>query len=214
MYKNKMPLRSYKKRKFTRKFKKTYKKSYKGSYSVRKAEVKKHNVDQPSVVVQDAVNYSAMLSTVPRGPSSVERVGNKYANKYLDIRGQVVRNGAGPNSQSLRIAVVVDLQQISDDLALTWAEVYGTDFNSHMNVETAGRFKILRDKIYTVSASGDSMKPFHMFIPLKGMTTRFNGPNLGDIETRGIFIIALADTDCGVNGPNLIYKARLGFTDL
>lgn len=205
--------RSYKKRKFYRKNKRGYSK-YTAAYAVRKAEVKKHDLNQVGIVVTDNVAYYAMLHGIARGAGSTERVGNKIANKYLDVRGQVVRNAAGPNSQSLRIVVVVDTQQIADDLILTWAEVFGTDSNSHVNVETAGRFKILRDVTYTVSASADTMKPFHMYIPLRGMTTRFNGPNAADIESRGIFLIALADTESGANGPTLIFRSRMGFTDL
>lgn len=159
-----------------------------------------------------ALAVNAYLSGIARGAGETEREGNRILVKNVNVRGLVARNAAGNNTQVVRIVVLADSQNAFDQVAWTWADVYGTDICSHFNVEHAGRYKLLAQKYMVVGTNENQVMPFE--INWKGsLSLRYNGANAGDSDKNAIFVLAISDTYGSPNGPSVYMRSRISYVD-
>lgn len=159
-----------------------------------------------------ALAVNAYLSGIARGAGETEREGNRILVKNVNMRGLVARNAAGNNTQVVRIVVLADTQNAFDQVAWTWADVYGTDICSHFNVEHAGRYKLLAQKYIVVGTNENQVMPFE--INWKGnLSIRYNGANAGDSDKNAIFMLAISDTYGSPNGPSIYTRCRISYVD-
>lgn len=151
------------------------------------------------------------LTGVSQGDGDGNRTGNSIFARSLNIKGYVQRNAAGSSTQIIKIALVMDKQQVGDS-APTWSDIYeGTDVNSHLNSDTVGRFSIL----YTRQLICDSVSsPVVRFDINKAMRhhVRFNGSNGTDIQKGGIYLVCVS-TQSSANFPAVSFDSRLSYHD-
>lgn len=174
------------------------------------SELLKKDVAESGTPVTSAGVYSVLLSPIAQGDGNVDRTGNSVFARALNIKGNIVYNSSGNTTQFMRIAVVLDTQQIGDT-SPSYTDLYqSADYNSHVNRSTAGRFKILYSKVHQVDTVNNLSRPLNINIPMRHHI-RFNGTASTDIQKGGIYI--LASSSEGTNGPYIRYDSRLSYHD-
>lgn len=174
-----------------------------------KVEVK--NNDISSNFLQGTTPTVTILTAVPAGTGSTQRVGNKISLSGLSFRFYAYRH---PSSvlNNFRIVIVQDTQTISDGSSVTWGSVFSqTNVVSLRNVDTQkNRFKILMDKTYQFSASENGHNTSQHWIPVKA-SVLFNGTASTDIQKNAIYVLTYGDDN--TNQTAVYYYSRLYYTD-
>lgn len=162
-----------------------------------------------------STSNNVMLNGIAQGDNIMDRTGNSCLLKRLDIRGYVQMNSASAaNDQGVRIAVVVDTQQISDDTAIAFQDVFEAvqPLTSFLQDSQLGRFTVLYDKVFHLSdLAGSFRKEFSVSVPL-GLHARYNGTAATDIQKNGIWMLTVSD-EAATSYPRVVYNARLRFHD-
>lgn len=155
------------------------------------------------------------LTAIAQGDNIMNRTGNTCLLKRLDIKGYVQMNStSSANDQGVRIAVVMDTQQVSDATTITFQDVYEANqpITSFLQDSQLGRYTVLYDKVFHVSdLAGSFRKEFNCAIPL-GVHVRFNGTASSDIQKNGIYMLTVSD-ESATAYPRVVYNARLRFHD-
>lgn len=155
------------------------------------------------------------LNGIAQGDNIMDRTGNSCLLKRLDIKGYVQMNSASSaNDQGVRLAVVMDTQQVSDDTTITWQDVFEAvqPLTSFLQDSQLGRFTVLYDKVFHLSdLAGSFRKEFSVSVPL-GVHVRFNGTAGTDIQKNGIWLMSVSD-EAATSYPRVVYNARLRFHD-
>ena len=175
-------------------------------------QTKKINIPQASTATAATTAVVLHMSAIPRGAGETERVGNRILTQNINVRGTVQRNAAGASGQYVRIVLIQDTQNAPDAVTPTWADVYGSDANSHFNEEHTGRYKQL-DQCFICVAPDQSVMPFALNSNKK-ISIRYNGAASTDIDLNGIFMMAIGDPFSGANGPSVAARTRIAYTDM
>lgn len=149
------------------------------------------------------------LCKVAVGDTYADRTGNSIYARALNIEGTVAWNfNSATGTQTCRIAIVKDLQQIADTDPV-WTDVYDVaSNNAHLNPATVGRFKILYNRVYSLEANKPLVN-FRINLPMRHHI-RFNGTAGTDIQKGALYIAYIYG---GNAAPTLSYRSRLSFHD-
>nr|UOF80444.1 capsid protein [Cressdnaviricota sp.] len=139
------------------------------------------------------------------------RTGNSILIAYFAFRMSVTIHASATNSV-VRCIIFKDKQQISDT-APTAADLLSITTNplSFYNANKVGRFQVLSDKIYTLSASGAASVRYFKFYKKLNSHMRFNGSASTDIEKGGIYALLMSDQ--ATNTPAMSYTGRIAWHD-
>lgn len=204
-----------------------------------KPEVKLFDNNQvvTNLTKSDSSPYSTLLNNVAGGSAESQRTGNIIrmlrlrfkliiAPKTIPAIGQP--EGGGDNKACMvgvRVMVVMDRQQVSDDNSLLLDEVIAGTLNNDLpliapqTILQQKRFKILYNKVKFCEIGSN----YHMFSKVIKLNKDaiFNGTSATDIQKNGVFLLAWYN-DFGVpltgvdlnEGPRFIFWSRLEYTDL
>jgi len=151
------------------------------------------------------------VTDVAQGDGSGARTGNSLFIKSLNWKGQAYRSTAGNAAQAIKLAVVMDTQQIGDTTP-SYTDVWSAaNCYSHLNANTVGRFRILATKNIALSVTGDLIKNFEFNIPMEHHV-RYNGSASTDVQKGGLYIAYITDQS-GSNYPVLASECRISYHD-
>ncbi len=139
------------------------------------------------------------------------REGNQITGEKVIIRWSM---DCDPTDLSVicRLIVFCDKQNISDGTPAPADVLQALTPLSPLNRPLWKRFKIYRDKIFTISnATNQAMASGVFKINLKHLNIRFNGPLEADIQKNGIFLLIISDEN--TSPPTYDHHTRLHFTD-
>lgn len=152
------------------------------------------------------------MTPVAQGDGPAARTGNSILAKYLTIHGVATRTTSGDAVQQCRIVIVMDRQNIADETNPGYSTVFtSASPNALINVDTAGRFTILYDNVFTLDTVKQLSKSFKINIPLN-KHIRYNGTASTDIQKNSIWLMTIS-TQTVSNQPVFTYAARLGYHD-
>lgn len=155
----------------------------------------------------------ALWSTCAQGDGLADREGNQVKSSYLDWRGFITSPASEPCT--VRCLVVQDKQQIADTAPSITDVLDSTGFtvNNNYNELNVGRFKILRDKTYTINpgSAGVVQRKFVRFHIKNSSIIRFNGSATTDIQKNGIYFMWAWSVPSGA--CTMEYTHRFAFYD-
>jgi len=174
-------------------------------------EWKQHSV-LGDAVAMDAGPERYPLSNIPRGDTKDKRDGASCRIKWFTFNYRV-RLHASSSNACVRVMIVKDTQTnqaqfASADLLADTDEAC----LSPLNLDNAGRFKIIYNKVHVLTSGGQSLVNRRIYrkvdVPLK-----FDN-NVGDITdlTRNSLALVLV-SDVGSNLPVITYNFRARFID-
>lgn len=174
------------------------------------SELYKLDNQDTGTIITDAGTYSVHLTNIAIGDGDSDRTGNSVYVRSLDLRGQFIYNTTGTDPQFVRLALVLDTQQIADTPP-TYTQIYnGADYNAHLNPDTVGRFKILYSKVFAL----DNVNSLERMINIRKIMrhhVRYNGSTINDIQKGGLFLVACSSEP--TNGPKIIWNCRTSYHD-
>lgn len=187
----------------------------------RAVETKYFSTTSVVEVNSDAIN-TVDLTAIATGDTNATRTGNKITARSIHIRGHVSLPIGGITS-IFRYVIVQDRQQVGDT-SPSWTDIFtSADVDSLVNSTTAGRFKIIRDRVIVLQppdSSGGSgltavIKPINVYVKLrKPIQVRYNNTAGTDVQKNGIYFLAISDILAANVGPVTDLNLRLGFTDM
>jgi len=176
----------------------------------RSVEVKHNADDYVNVPGTDPINPAGVaigLSSIALGTDGYERVGEKVAPKYLDLRCLMYQNSGA--SAFIRVVIVKHKQaQVSSDLILQSTAVGGETIAPY-NIEWKPTFKVLYDRQFVID-SNNVGQSFHKRIKLNGQIVYNQGSPTPLAGGYTMYVYSSAST----NTPYLNVAWDLGFTDL
>lgn len=153
------------------------------------------------------------LTSIAQGDGDGNRTGNSVFVRSVNIRGVLKLNLASAElAQPIRLAVVIDTQQLSDT-GVNVANVYeAVNTYSHLNSDVAGRYKILYSHVFVPSTATMAQMPFQINLPMQ-QHVRFNGTTGSDIQKGGIYFLYMSNVASASNPPSIDLEARVSYHD-
>lgn len=153
------------------------------------------------------------LSAVAIGDSASQRTGNSIYARALNGTLTFERSAASTTVATyVRMMLVQDTQQIADSggASLTAvSDVLQSDWESHLNQATVGRFKVLKSKIIMLNSQYPSATL--KFNKAMRHHIRYNGTLSSDIQRGGLYLVLLSNE--ATNVPTVRYNIRLSYHD-
>jgi len=190
-----------------------------------------------------------MTKGVGTGADARSRIGNKIKVNYIKgsftFTGAVSKIASGQGGEVMvtsnladrqpyfrttyRMVIVKDLQVNSTDTVIKWNQVFGTNgavagldggVHSELNIDNMGRFIVLEDKTFTVSADAPQKTVPFMIKGSSVGNIRYNGSGANALTDKGIYVIYAAFV-MGVDSvlpaditlPSPVGHSRLCFND-
>jgi len=151
------------------------------------------------------------VTAVQQGDGDSQRTGNSIFVRSYNLKGSIVHNAAGSNTQFVRVSVVQDKQQIGDTVP-AYTDVYeSASPYAHLNSNTVGRFKILYSRTYIVNNNDKTSCLLNINIPMRHHV-RYNGTAGSDIQKGGLYICTSVDEPTA-NMPTWSGEMRLSYHD-
>lgn len=187
-----------------------------------------------------------MLNSLETGVTARTRIGNKIKMNYAkgaitftaaNVNEQVAdQNGEGVAYESnastadylrttFRMAIVKDLQVNSDDVQVTWAQVFDTTgmqagVHSELNVDNMGRFIVLEDKMFTLDGQNPQKTVPFMVRGNSMGSIRYNGPTWQALTDKGLYVVwsafvmgVVVSATSMINLASPVGHSRVCFTD-
>lgn len=159
-----------------------------------------------------------LLNGCVKGSDQNDRVGQSIRIKSIENRSYATYNASsGPNAQSVRRVVVLDLQPNQAAPSGGFSTIFEAISTEPMidlrNLNYKQRFVILKDDIVHLSAN-EPRKSFPDYYHKMNMHTTFVGTDTGtisDIATGAIYAVFIADHN--TNPPALASYSRIRFID-
>lgn len=172
-----------------------------------------YKVDATGALTYTSTPTITLLTGIAQGDGDGARTGNSVLMKNLNLRFSCSA-GTAANTYGT-VIIFEDLQQASDTNP-TAADVLenSTNYNSFLNSDTVGRYKILQRKRMNLNniKSGSMMWDLVVDRP-EGHHLRFNGANATDTQKGHIYALTLSDQAAGANAPVLSYVSRMSYHD-
>lgn len=166
-----------------------------------------------SFVLGAARSNITAITTIPQGDNSDNRTGKSVLLRSIYLRGFMSVNASVTGNTRISLILVRDNQQISDTTPSVTDILSADDPDSMLNLNSAGRFKIVWRKNYTLfpqSTGAGSTKDITKFVKLYDHV-RFNGTTAADVQKHGYyFVIASSES---TNFPSCSFTARIGYHD-
>lgn len=193
-----------------------------------KKEVKKFTLDVTESKMA-AAGTITLLSQVVQGLDVINRLGNLINAKYMSWRCQYFNNADGSATTGtpviLRHIIFQDMENSASTPTVSGTPgtsvLAGSSVDSHLNVDTVRRYKILFDRTFAMNSGANNttagaplithkfMKCYKRFYGLRSVigytSTDAAGPAKGNIH---LLSITNVDTNGSYNG-----EFRLGFID-
>lgn len=149
------------------------------------------------------------LTAVAQGDNDPGRTGNSIFVRGISYNF-VVSINASATVTWFRWVLIMDTQQIGDSTP-GFTTVFETEtVTSLMNKLTLGRFRILCDKVYTMSVNGRQNIVKRGYFNLKHHV-RYNGTASSDVQKGGIYCMFLSNE--ATNAPTIVSNFRVFFHD-
>lgn len=154
------------------------------------------------------------LCAIPQGDNSTQRTGNSILVRSFYMRGNMAINPSVTSNTRISLMLVQDKQQIADTTP-TAADILtnGNDPDSLLATNTAGRFKVLWRKTYTLlpqTSGSRNAVDIHKYFNLYSHV-RFNGTSSTDIQKGGYYLVFVSSEI--TNFPSITFNTRLGYHD-
>jgi len=158
-------------------------------------------------------NLIASVVDLEQGDGVNRRTGNSILAKSLTMNGHMYINSSQTTNTRVMIALVQDKQQVADT-APGISDIFtsSTDPHTLINVNTAGRFKILMRRQYTLdsNAAGNNARSLKFFHRLN-FHVRYNGTTYADLQKNGLYLVIITSESSMYPTVNL--NARLNYHD-
>lgn len=216
--------RKYKKRSYGRK---RFKKAGFGSTAMRMARTALRAVNFVRTIVnaekkefqttQSTVSYSnagflSNLNLITEGNDTNQRNGRSIKAASIMVRFTHQLNTSATVPCRIRVMMLIDTE-FDAVLPSTTDVLQSSDTLSPLNILTTdpGRFKVLRDKSYSLYANRPSIAP--KFFCKLNHHIKFVGATGTNADCASGAVLLLFITDAGVNVPTFSYNARLRYFD-
>ncbi len=149
------------------------------------------------------------LTAIAQGDTNQLRDGNQLHCIYVGGRLQMAQASAASRT-FVRVMLVQDRQQIADATPAVTSVLQASTVQAFLNTNSVGRYKVLYDKVISLSDSGVT-NVFRKINISMNSNIRYNGTGVGDIQKNGIFLILIGNE--GTNLPSITSSWRVRFTD-
>ncbi len=182
--------------------------------SLLNVEYKFHTVTGQAVAISDTP-ASTQLTALSQGDTTTTRDGSQV--KFTSFRFDYFLKAGSSSTKSLaRIMIVHDKQtnqtqatatQVLQDSTIVDAIVSG------YNIDNVSRFRILYDKVHSMSSTGDSAVIHRIIHKKLNLKVRYdaNAGDVTDLTQDSIFLILVGDQT--TNDPNITFQFRLRYLD-
>lgn len=149
------------------------------------------------------------LNTLAQGTGAVARDGNSIKLTSLQIRHSVVMNPTAVTN-TFRIIVFQDLQEVLGTNPAVTDVLQTASFLAPLNRARAGRFKVLSEHVFLLSATGSQIAYTKEYKKLS-VHQHWSDSTSTNIEKNGIYVLAISDQNVNVSTYNAY--CRLTFVD-
>ena len=129
------------------------------------------------------------LTNIAIGDSAVTRTGNSLFVRSIVMNMNCSQNPSALDNTFIRMVLFIDTQQISDTTPVSGDIFATTGPNALMNLDSAGRYKILKTWEFALSTQNPA-KVIRYYKNIRHHV-RYNGPNAQDLQKRAAFILLL-----------------------
>lgn len=152
------------------------------------------------------------LTLIPQGDDVGNRTGNSILVRSFYMRGYLQANPSITGNTRISLVLLQDLQQVSDTTPGITDVFEQDDPDSMIKKTTAGRYKILWRKNYTLfpQAAGQSARDLQKYFKLYSHV-RYNGSSASDIQKGGYYLAMLSSES--TNFPTISLTSRIGYHD-
>jgi len=149
------------------------------------------------------------LANIDQGTTVSTRVGTKIEPMYLLGRLEFVHNPSAVVT-FLRMFILQDLQQVVATTPGSISILQSTDTRSPLNIQNRGRFKIIRDELFTMNNfdKASVVYKINCKIPYPIQYQDNSGAN---IQKNGVYVFFLSSDN--TNAPLGSYYFRLSYKD-
>ena len=160
-----------------------------------------HKLDTNPTTLISSTGYVTHLSGIAQGDGVNQRTGLGILAKGLSARGVFWIHASASTSQ-VRVIYFIDLQQIADTTPGVTDVLTGSFWNAHYNTSNVGRFKILSDTCFGLSANGPQQKIFKHYFKLN-RHIRYNGTAATDQQKGAVYILLISNEGTNLVGIDL-----------
>jgi len=171
---------------------------------------KDYDVNDVTVTDDGGTTFTYPLTNIAQGNGATERVGDSVMVSSINVRGQIRFNSTAEYN-ALRFIIFRDNQTVADTTPSITQVLDQANPNGLMNMANVGRFTILYDRTFNVSAVKNPQINFKCYIPLR-LKVRYNGTAGTDIQKNGLWMMATSHDD--VHGPECDFYARTHYVDM
>lgn len=184
-------------------------------------EKKYHDIYHVGNLSGAGAPYIALLNGVAQGDTGETRDGDQIKCLKLGIKGRVANGQAA--SDAYRFMIILDRQ--ADGTAPTLAEILqNTRVNSMNNMDNKMRFKILKDKFFSIGGTSQSntTRCIEEWVDLskifkksgQGLRIRYSGTGsaVGDIASNSVWLL-LFNRSGTTDGSSFDFDSRLRYVD-
>ncbi len=154
------------------------------------------------------------ISLVAIGDTASDREGNKIVLSTLQLK-YTVKQSVSATATRIRVMLVLDKQTngviyTAGDLLQSTA--IGTAIVSPLNLDGAFRFKVLYNKVHTLSSEGSVVQYSEMFKNIN-ISARYtsSGADIANVLSSGLSIVHMSDESS--NTPTISWFSRVRFID-
>lgn len=177
-------------------------------------EFKHHEVSSSLTCV--GTGHIISLSSVAQGDSQTTRDGDSIRGKSLQIRIRMGHNASGGTGQTVRMILFIDKQNNQPgtcDPTLSGTP-YGVLNQSTLQSltlpENSGRYKILKDKMYTMTNDIKELIDLKIYKKINPKIT-FTSSSTNVAQKNNIYMLVFSNE--ATNGPSFAYATRLRYID-
>lgn len=164
------------------------------------------------------------LNQVPLGNSSITRVGRRFANTAIALRGRIIAGSTGTVCAATMV-LVWDRNPNQGAAIPPFTSVFSTQApESLTNKDNAPRFKILRRWVHMIIGNNTagqltdcSEVYFDEFVKLKNKITLLTAADttglITDMVEGSLLLYIMGDTAPGTTSASLVLQTRLYFSD-
>jgi len=149
------------------------------------------------------------LIDVAQGDQNGQRTGLSVLCRSLTLRLHLRQNSNNPISM-VRYMIIQDTQQVADTNPQV-SDVLTSDWMSGLNVNTVGRFRILKSQFINLSSAAQPQYFIDDFFDLSNIHIRYNGTLGTDYQSNGFYLVLLGNNS--TFPPQYAYNSRFHFYD-
>lgn len=167
----------------------------------------------------DTTGASILLNGLVPGTGASQRVGMKVTIKSVEIRGFTGCVAGTGVDQVHRWELFIDRQANGAALASIGQQLLANNTYAPRSLIARKRFKILRDKVYNINATGEagSFRTFKAYLKFtRGLVVEYNAGNAGtvaDIVSNALYFYAVGSIAAGATAGNIYGYARIRYVD-